>query len=232
MIKLAENDTPTDVVTSLRSQGLSDEQIIGQLQQQGYSAKQTSEAMNQADIKTVASPSADQQDYQNYSVASPNVMQPSAMESTPPPITAPAPEYSQTAETYTPEQMNASMAAQQYPQMDYQRGMEETIEEISESIVDERFQKLKDEMGDIPSWKIKISDDITSLKDDMSRIDSRFDNLEKAIMGKTAEYTEGLEEVNSDIKALEKVLRNIIEPLTNNIKELSKIVEQLKKKKK
>lgn len=203
------------------------------MQQQGYSAQQTSEAINQADIKNVAGPSGN---YSNYNQSYPSPMgsegmQPSAMGATPAPITAPAPE-SPTAETYYPPEQGGYATQPYGGGYGYDRGMEDAMEEIAESVVDERWQKMQDEMGDLPSWKVKVSDDLSSLKEDMMRVESRFDNLEKAIISKTAEYTEGLEDVSADVKALEKVLRNIIEPLTNNIRELSKIVEELKKRKK
>ena len=50
-------------------------------------------------------------------------------------------------------------------------------------------------------------------------------------MGKVNEYGEGIKDVGAEMQAIEKVLEKIIAPMTRNIKELSKITEELKKKK-
>ena len=50
--------------------------------------------------------------------------------------------------------------------------------------------------------------------------------------GKVREYSDDMRSIHTEMKALEKVFEKILEPLTDNIKELSKITEDLKLRRK
>ena len=71
--------------------------------------------------------------------------------------------------------------------------------------------------------------DILSIKQELVRLDNKVESLQKIILGKVRDYDEHITEVGTEIKALEKVLQNVITPLSTNVKELSKITERLKK---
>ena len=47
-------------------------------------------------------------------------------------------------------------------------------------------------------------------------------------MGKVKEYGEGVSDVSIEIKALGKLLSNIINPLTSNVKELERIIKTIR----
>jgi len=49
-------------------------------------------------------------------------------------------------------------------------------------------------------------------------------------IGKSKEYGETMINIHSEMKALEKVFEKILEPLTDNIKELQRLTQDLKKK--
>ena len=84
-------------------------------------------------------------------------------------------------------------------------------------------------MGDLNVWKEKVRTDILSVKQELIRMDNKIESLQKIILGKVRDYDAHITEVGTDIKALEKVLQNVITPLSSNVKELSKITERLKK---
>ena len=48
---LSTTGVPTDLVIQMRQQGLSNDQVIQNLQSQGYTSSQVFDAMNQADVK-------------------------------------------------------------------------------------------------------------------------------------------------------------------------------------
>ena len=85
-----------------------------------------------------------------------------------------------------------------------------------------------DEFGDIIVWKEKTTTDIEAVKQELMRLENRFENLQSSVMGKVKEYSEGVSDVGIEIKALGKLLSNIINPLTNNVKELERIIKSLK----
>jgi|SRR3989338_8152607 len=114
-----------------------------------------------------------------------------------------------------------------------QQGMDsERVHAIIESVVSEKFEELTSNLGDLSAWKEKVNNDIVSIKQEVLRVTERFENLQTAILGRVKEYDQGITNVHTEMKALEKVLGKIMEPLITNVKELSKITEDLKKSKK
>lgn len=104
------------------------------------------------------------------------------------------------------------------------------IQQITESIVEEKWDELMDKVGDLRLWKEKINNDIGSIKQEVLRTQNRFENLQKAVLGKVHDYNENIININNEMKALEKVFEKILQPLTDNVKELSQITNKLKKK--
>ena len=85
------------------------------------------------------------------------------------------------------------------------------------------------EMGGFDIWRDRVNREIGSVKQELVRTQDRFNNLQKAVLGKVSEYNENILNIGTEMKALEKVFEKILEPLTTNIKELEKITERLKK---
>jgi len=105
------------------------------------------------------------------------------------------------------------------------------IQQIAEEVVEEKWDDLMSKVGDIRLWKDKIDNDITSIKQEILRTQNHFASLQKAVLGKVSEYNENILNINTEMKALEKVFEKIIQPLTSNIKELNRITNKLKTKK-
>jgi len=115
------------------------------------------------------------------------------------------------------------------PEPSMERVNYDAIEEIAESIVSEKWGDLIKGFGDLKLWKEKIDVDLSGVKQEIVRMQRRFEGLQNSVTGKVSEYGEGIMEINSEIKALERVLEKIINPLTTNIKELQKVTDRLKK---
>lgn len=118
-----------------------------------------------------------------------------------------------------------------YSQPQFQGLNSDQIQEVVESIVEEKWEDLISKVGDINLWKENVNNDIESIKQEVLRVQERFNNLQNILIGKVTDYNKSVIEINSEMKALEQVMQKIIEPLTRNIKELNKITSQLKSKK-
>ena len=105
------------------------------------------------------------------------------------------------------------------------------IQEIVESIVEEKWEDLISKFGDVNLWKESVNNDLEAIKQEILRTQERFNNLQNILIGKVTGYNKSVTELNAEMKALEQVMQKIIEPLTNNIKELGRITSDLKKKK-
>ena len=146
-------------------------------------------------------------------------MQPSIMDQDIP-VPEPPEEYQERPRTISPQQVY-----QPSRQANYYSNQEELIE----SVVDEKWQQIVDSIGDIEIWKSNINDELTSIKQEILRLSGRLDNLQKAVLGKVNEYNQNISDVGVEIKALERVMQNILQPLTSNIRELSKVTEDIKR---
>ena len=129
-----------------------------------------------------------------------------------------------------PQQMQGPMMQQ--PPQNMSRDAEERIQEITEAIVDEKWQKLTQNIGDISVWEEGVQTEIESVKQEVLRVEQRIERLEQTIIGKVTEYQKSLTEVNTEMQALGKVFEKILQPLTSNIKELARITKELKTKSK
>lgn len=205
------NELPLDKVLAMRKKGLTNEDIIPNLKQQGYSYQETDEALNQADLKQNVEEELPEP-------PSPTDMQASALDQE---AEQPPQEYK---ESIQPKQI--VMPIPQTPD----RNIEEQIEQIAESIIDEKWQSLIEGVGDLTIWREHINTDLSAIKQEILRTQNRFENLQRAIISKITDYDKGIADVGTEIKALEKVFQNILQPLTSNIKELNKITEKLKGK--
>ena len=114
--------------------------------------------------------------------------------------------------------------------IDYSQSNIDEIEELIESVVDEKWRDFIGDFGNIGIWKEKVRQEVGSIKQELIRLENRFENLQKAILNKVRSYDENIIEVGSNIKALEKVFSKILDPLTSNIKDLDKITKELKKR--
>ena len=159
--------------------------------------------------------------------------------SMPPEVNIPSPDIPSPEipeESYSPEPQapyippigEPSMPQQMAPQMD----ISEKIHEVAEAIIDERWSDFTSKVGNLSVWQEKVNMNISSIKQEVVRIQERFENLQKAVVGKVSEYDQGIRSIHTEMKALEKVFERILEPLVNNVKELNKITEELKKIKK
>ena len=195
---------------------MSNQQIASRLESQGYGSSQVTEAMNQLGIKSSIESGSSQ-----------NTLQPSLLNEDEIPVPAPPQTEAAVQPSYSPAEPSYSVPSMQ--QISYSPDHAD-VQELIESVVEERWQKFSDNLADMEVWRSRVNDDLVSIKQEIVRVSSRFDILQKSVLGKVDEYGKGITEVSSEIKALEKVFQSIINPLTSNIKELSRITTELKKR--
>ena len=104
------------------------------------------------------------------------------------------------------------------------------MQAVIEAIIEEKWRAFMEDLTNYKTWKEKTELQIKSVKQEIIRTHARFEVLEKSILGKIKDYDENVTEFSTDIKALSKVFEKILEPLKENIRELSRITEELKGK--
>lgn len=106
----------------------------------------------------------------------------------------------------------------------------EQVEEISESIIDEKMEDFIKEFKKITDWKEATETRLAVIEQKIEDMSKNFESLHSGVLGKIEEYDKGITEVGTEIKALEKVFSKILPTLTENVSELSRITQKLKSK--
>lgn len=198
-------NVPLAKVMQLRSQGTPNNQIIQTLQNDGFTSDQIFEAMNQADL----------QQNVGQGMFEPN-NNPDDMEN--------------------PMEMNPESVNQQFPSMDqhmsensFNNTNRSVIEETTEAIINEKWKELLSNIQKINSWKESMEHRITTMETNFKHLQTNFDKLHHAIIGKIGEYDQNIINVGTEIKAMEKVFQKILPTFTENVGELSRITSRMNK---
>ncbi len=213
---MPQTEIPVNDALALLNQGFKREEITRSLESKGYNLQQISDAIHQAEIKQGVNAMPGQQ------------MQQSVMDQDldiPLPDQGPAPDQQQAPQ----QQYSQYQQPQQYqapPSVNYDQ-----IQVLVEQIVEEKWKEMMRTVGDIPVFKARVSDDMEAVKQELLRTQKRLEDLQVAVLGKVKEYNDSVLGIGNDMKALEQVFSKIMEPLVSNVKELSKITEELKQKK-
>lgn len=188
-------------VEELRRQGLTDSVIIDELTSQGYTLDQINSALHQEG------------------------------EEPPQPLRKAPPLY-QEALYATPS--SAPAAAQEYlpPQgAEGEGNIYERIEEIAESIIDEKWDELLIEVRKIVDWKEKMEAKQSKMMQDLNKLKEDFMALHQGVLGRLESYDERMQDVGTELQAVGKVFKDVVPEFVENVKELSRWKEEIKKKK-
>ena len=197
------NDLPVDQVRAMRARGFDNNQIVQALQRNGYSSTQIFDALNQADLVSGAGMPGEPPSFMSAQVP-------------PPPIGTDGQDMGQ----------------------DYGNGggmgvagvTNEEIEELVESIIDEKWNELAKDINKIVEWKNDVDSRIAKIEQRIDGIKDDFDKLHQAIIGKVGDYDRNILEVGAEIKAMEKVFSKVLPIFTENVNDLNRITQVMKKK--
>lgn len=208
------NPSATDQVMQLRGQGLSNNQIVQQLQQQGFSAHDIFEALNMADMKqSFAEPGGAQ-----------NMAQPqNPMNGQPASVLGTPQQQFQQPPNMPPPNMPPPNAPDSQDTPD-------DVEELIEAVIEEKWGELKRSVDKIVAWREKTDTRMTEMEQKFADLKDEFDKLHKAIIGKIGEYDKNILEVGTQLQAMEKAFSKILPTFTDNVAELSRIADKMKAK--
>lgn len=221
---------PVDTVVGMKNKGLSDEDIIEQLAAKGHSYQDISEALNQASIKSDV-PGIPNSFSDSGQMRESAMSQPGFSSDQMPEVEVPVPSPSREPVASRPSRMVINSPPQQQFVPQTPSLSSSDIQELIESIIEDRWQQVVASVGDISLWKGRVDDDLVAVKQEVLRIEDRMSRLQASMIGKVDEYSKSIAKVGSEVVALEKVFEKIIEPLTSNVKELDRITKDLKGKK-
>ncbi len=234
------NGIPVDQVMNLKQQGMDNNQVIETLQRDGFNSSQIFDAMTQAEIKSGA-PMGNGAPTQGVQEPAPEGFQqqspPSEQPANPQPeITSdPLPQASPPAQespfNSSPVQPQPMMAAQPIQtEAAPPIGSSSTTEELVETIINEKWEQLVKDINKIIEWKKRTEEKFITMEQQFTDLKETFDKLHQAVIGKIADYDKHILDVGAEVKAMEKVFSKVLPVFTENVNELSKVTDTLKKK--
>lgn len=107
----------------------------------------------------------------------------------------------------------------------------EDIEAVAEKIIADKWQSVEKEIKEMKSWKESASTALDEIDSKVKELASALDRIKISVAEKVSSYSKGLEDVSTDIQAMDKVFKKVLPEFTGNVKQLAEIVEKFKGKK-
>jgi len=220
-----------DTIIQMQQSGMNNEEIIQNLQTQGVSPREINDAINQAQVKNAVT-QAEQTQQPMMQVPSPdgiNMQQPEQQQMQPDqyqqqPMTMQQPEQQQMQpdpyQNYYQETPQAYSGDESYQQPAYDT---ETITEIAEQVISEKFKEFNKKNGDIATFKNATQDKINDIDSRLKRIEGTIDKLQQAIIQKIGEFGENTASIRKEISGLHDTTSKLMNPLIDNYRELEKM---------
>jgi hypothetical protein len=213
---------PIDQVSAMKQQGMSDSLIVQSLQRDGYKTHQIFDAMNQAEL--VSGAPRQLSDLQSNEPGGPQVF------SSPPQPTYPGQQPSLPAFSQEQQQEPPQPPQQQsYPQFQQpMMGMGDSsqmmttnqVEEIAESIIEEKWAELAKGVSKIVEWKERSEAKMNEFDQKLSQLEEDFEKLHTGVLGKLNDYDRNIGSVGTDIKAMQKVFQQMLPAFTENVNDI------------
>jgi len=190
--------TTLEQVTQMRSQGIDDNQIVENLQQQGVSPKEITDAINQANIKSAVAGNPGN-----------------------PGEAAPAPEAAAGAAgtaAYAPSTQEAAAEAGYggydagyAPEAGGAGGYADsgTMVEIANQVFSDKSKKIQDQVDDLNEFKTMTQTKVDSVDERLKKIEKMIDTLQIKILEKVGSYGKELEATKKEVSMVEETLGKV-----------------------
>jgi flagellar biosynthesis chaperone FliJ len=205
--KKKDEDLPD--VSGMLANGMSQQDIIDSLRQQGYDSTTIKDALvnalrNQAP-QTSTAPQAAEPVRQEQPIQRAQPLQQPVMQERP---------------------------ANQFSNAQNSSGQNiDNIQQILEQIIDEKWKSSASELNSLRSGMNINSTSIENIKDQIDKLNQRIDSIQNTMVGKTEEYNKTISDVNVELQAFEKVIDRLVPAISDSIKELRDLIEGLKPQK-
>ena len=202
--KIGAGDLVTRII-SMRQQGVPDDQIAETLTKEGVPPQAMDDAMQQANQASGPPP------------AGAPLPPPPGLPGMGPPLPPGPPMF---GAPMTPPGQVAQLETES-----------EDVEALVEKLVAEKTEGIDMRVKDTEADMGKVRSDIQEMKTTVTDLKQKYAGLQEESLGKIEEYARELENVGAQIKAMQRILQQIIPQLGENISQLQKVVDEVKKKK-
>ena len=205
-----------DQIMQMKHQGMPDEQIVENLQEQGISPREINDALNQAQIKNAIN-NEEEQEY----------------------ITPPAPdqqqseyqtqELSEEQNHYDYQQPQETYSQQGYNDVPERNNSDMTIE-ISEQVFSEKIKKTQKQVEDLIEFKTLSETKTENISDRLKRMENIIDKLQIEILEKIGSYGKNIEGIKKEMSMMQDSFGKVVNQATKNHKKTTSHKKTSKKK--
>ena len=101
-------------------------------------------------------------------------------------------------------------------------------EELVEKIVKEKWKGVEGRVSTLEETKVELTNQVHDLQDELNELKSKYVQLQEDSTVRIEEYGKDLEGVGSQIKAMQRIMQNIIPDIAKNVKDLNDVVMKIK----
>ncbi|MGV8171334.1 MAG: hypothetical protein ACP5OA_01415, partial [Candidatus Woesearchaeota archaeon] len=101
-------------------------------------------------------------------------------------------------------------------------------EELIEAIIEEKWNDLVKDINKVIEWKQKADAKLIMMDQQVNDMQTQFDKLHQAIIGKVGDYDKHILEVGTQLQAMEKVFGKVLPSFIENVNELNTITQRVK----
>jgi len=196
-------------VIQMREQGMPDQDIVSQLQEQGIHPRSISDALNQANIKSAVGGGANE-DMEQMQYAAEDIPTPEGL----PKYPTGNQEYAE--DIYVPQvqtqpkqysYQGSDSQAYNYPQEggeQYYSGTDaDTMVEIAQQVFIEKIKKIQHQLDSLNEFRAIYQTRVDGIYERLKRIESVMDRLQTAILEKVGSYGAGIESVKKELSMVQ-----------------------------
>lgn len=101
-----------------------------------------------------------------------------------------------------------------------------TVEEIVEGVVEEKWQELQNRLSNFEKRDLQLESQVNDIRKRIGEIESSIKQREQTLLEKLDSVNESMTGVEGRIGSVEKIFKEFLPELTENVRELSQIVEK------
>lgn len=221
---------PVDIVQRMASQGMPEPQIISQLRAQGFSPMQIDRALSQAIKSAVTLPQSNQMRSAPPERVVPGPQVRAAIE---PAMFPEPPSFDLSPQQNMPQEFTFEENQQQFaekPEVPQQAsGPEITLEEVIEGVIADRWAAFEKRISGFDQRDQQLEQRIEDLRKQVEDARALVSKSEQTFVGKLDEYGGHIGGIEARIGSIEKVFKDFLPELTDNVRTISGIVEKMKK---
>ncbi len=220
-----------DQVLMMKTQGMSDEDIIRDLGERGVSPKDIDDALNQAQIKSaVSNIQGDEEDlpehpdftsrsqldqntqgYESYAQApmeTQSFQNPQEIQS------YPLYPKQETPMNYNNDMNYSSYSYDQYGSNGYESN---DFMEIANQIIEDKMILLRNEISSIIEFRRIVESQLENFENRITKIETIIDNLQLSILEKVGSYGQNLNTIRKEMEMMQDSFSKVIDPLTDKL---------------